>query len=89
MPDAEPYYFRQSAEENVVDIFINDNHPFVAAKATDESGYLMFVRMCVMDAIVEHVARASRSQGIHRNLPRAYEGSAPPRHQGLNQPPPP
>ena len=55
MPDADPYYFRQSAADNVIDIFINDNHPFVAAKAApDESSYLMFVRMCIMDAIVEH-----------------------------------
>jgi len=54
MPDGDPYYFRQSAEDDVIDIFINDNHPFVAAKASDESSYLMFVRMCIMDAIVEH-----------------------------------
>jgi hypothetical protein len=54
MPDADPYFFRQSAKENVIDIFINDNHPFVASKASDESSYVMFVRMCIMDAIVEH-----------------------------------
>jgi hypothetical protein len=54
MPDSDPYFFRQSAEDNVVDIFINDNHPFVVGKATDESSYLMFVRMCIMDAIVEY-----------------------------------
>ena len=54
MPDGDPYYFRQSAADNAIDIFINDNHPFVAAKASDESSYVMFVRMCIMDAIVEH-----------------------------------
>lgn len=59
MPDTERYFFRQSAQSNAIDIFINDNHPFVTA-ITDESSYLMFVRMCVFDAIVEH-------QLLHRN----------------------
>lgn len=54
MSDGDPYFFRQSAADDAIDIFINDNHPFVAAKATDESSYVMFVRMCIMDAIVEH-----------------------------------
>jgi hypothetical protein len=54
MADTEPYFFRQSAQADEIDIFINDNHPFVAAMATDESSYMMFVRMCVFDAIVEH-----------------------------------
>ena len=54
MPEGDPYYFRQSAKDDAIDIFINDNHPFVAAKASDESSYQMFVRMYIMDAIVEH-----------------------------------
>jgi len=53
MSDTERYFFRQSAQSQEIDIFINDNHPFVAAIA-DEASYLMFVRMCVFDAIVEH-----------------------------------
>lgn len=53
MPDTERYFFRQSAQSQQIDIFINDNHPFVTA-IRDESSYLMFVRMCVFDAIVEH-----------------------------------
>src|SRR6266545_614880 len=31
MPESDPYFFRQSAQENEIDIFINDNHPFIAA----------------------------------------------------------
>lgn len=54
MPEADPYFFRQSVQDDAIDIFINDNHPFVAAKATDDSSYVMFVRMCIMDAIVEY-----------------------------------
>jgi hypothetical protein len=54
MPDSDTYFFRQSAQDGEIDIFVNDNHPFVAAMATDEASYLMFVRMCVFDAIVEH-----------------------------------
>jgi hypothetical protein len=54
MPDTDMYFFRQSAQDDEIDIFINDNHPFVAAAAADEPSYLMFVRMCVFDAIVEH-----------------------------------
>jgi hypothetical protein len=54
MPESEPYFFRQSAQRDEIDIFVNDNHPFVARMATDESSYMMFVRMCVFDAIVEH-----------------------------------
>lgn len=60
MPDTEAYFFCQSAEDGEIDIFVNDNHPFVAALGTDESSYLMFVRMCVYDAIVEH-------QLVHRD----------------------
>jgi hypothetical protein len=69
MPDAEPYFFRQSAKDNVIDIFINDNHPFVAAKATDESSYLMFVRMCIMDAIVEHSLLHREAKGFTATFP--------------------
>jgi hypothetical protein len=69
MPDNDPYYFRQSAEDNVIDIFINDNHPFVAAKAIDESSYLMFVRMCVMDAIVEHSLVHHDKKGFTATFP--------------------
>lgn len=53
MPGSDPYYFRQSSEDREVDIFLNDNHPH-ARKITDESDYLMFARMCVIDAITEH-----------------------------------
>ena len=82
MPVNDPYYFRQSAEDNVIDIFINDNHPFVEAKAVDESSYLMFVRMCVMDAIVEHsLLHHDRKELLRRSLP---QGSALARHQGLS-----
>jgi hypothetical protein len=54
MAESERYFFRQSAQRDEIDIFINDNHPFVIAMATDESSYMMFVRMCIYDAIVEH-----------------------------------
>ena len=69
MPDSDPYYFRQSAEDNAIDIFINDNHPFVAAKATDESSYVMFVRMCIMDAIVEHSLVHKEEKGFTATFP--------------------
>jgi Histidine kinase-, DNA gyrase B-, and HSP90-like ATPase len=69
MPDNDPYFFRQSAEDNVIDIFINDNHPFVAAKATDESSYVMFVRMCIMDAIVEHQLLHREAKGFTATFP--------------------
>jgi hypothetical protein len=69
MPDGDPYYFRQSSKDNAIDIFINDNHPFVAAKAGDESSYLMFVRMCVMDAIVEHSLVHHETRGFTATFP--------------------
>ena len=69
MPDSEPYFFRQSAKDNAIDIFINDNHPFVAAKATDESSYVMFVRMCIMDAIVEHSLLHHEAKGFTPTFP--------------------
>jgi hypothetical protein len=69
MPDSEPYFFRQSDKDNVIDIFINDNHPFVAAKATDESSYVMFVRMCIMDAIVEHSLLHREAKGFTPSFP--------------------
>ena len=53
MAPTEPYFFRQSPQSGEVDIFLNDNHPYVL-EVTDESDYLMFARMCVVDAIVEH-----------------------------------
>jgi hypothetical protein len=53
MAQSELYYFRQSADSGEIDIFLNDNHPYVL-EVTDESDYLMFARMCVVDAIVEH-----------------------------------
>lgn len=53
MPGTDPYFFRQSAETGEVDIFLNDNHPY-AEKITDETDYLMYARMCVIDAITEH-----------------------------------
>ena len=54
MPGSDPYFFRQSADTGEVDIFLNDNHPY-AEKITDESDYLMYARMCVVDAITEHL----------------------------------
>jgi hypothetical protein len=54
MAESERYFFRESAQSDEIDIFINDNHPFVITMATDESSYLMFVRMCIYDAIIEH-----------------------------------
>ena len=53
MAPSEPYFFRQSAQDGQVDIFLNDNHPYVL-EVTDESDYLMFARMCVVDAIAEY-----------------------------------
>lgn len=53
MAAAEPYFFRQSATGGEIDIFLNDNHPYVE-EVTDESDYLMYARMCVIDGIVEH-----------------------------------
>ena len=53
MAAAEPYFFRQSAAAGEIDIFLNDNHPYVE-EVTDESDYLMYARMCVIDGIVEH-----------------------------------
>ncbi len=52
-PPSDAYFFRQSAETGVIDIFLNDNHPYVL-EITDESDYLMFARGCVVDAITEH-----------------------------------
>jgi hypothetical protein len=69
MPDSEFYFFRQSAEKDVIDIFINDNHPFVAAKANDESSYLMFVRMAIIDAIVEHSLLHREASGFTPTFP--------------------
>jgi len=54
MPESDPYFFRQSALPDGVDIFINDNHPFLAAHAGSEQAYPVAVRMTVADAIVEH-----------------------------------
>jgi hypothetical protein len=54
MPPSDAYYFRQSAKAGHIDIFLNDNHPYVL-EVTDDSDYLMFARMCVVDAIVEHL----------------------------------
>src|SRR5581483_1431364 len=54
MPESDPYFFRQSAKPNEVDIFINDNHPFLAAQSGSEQAYPVAVRMTVADAIVEH-----------------------------------
>jgi hypothetical protein len=53
MAASEPYFFRQSATGGEIDIFLNDNHPYVE-EVTDESDYLMYARMCVIDAITEH-----------------------------------
>jgi hypothetical protein len=53
MAATEPYFFRQSAEAGQIDIFLNDNHPFIL-QMTDESDYLMYARMSVVDAMVEH-----------------------------------
>ena len=53
MAPTEPYFFRQSPATGEIDIFLNDNHPFIA-QMTDESDYLMYARMAVVDAIVEH-----------------------------------
>jgi hypothetical protein len=53
MAAAEPYFFRQSASDGEIDIFLNDNHPYVE-EVTDESDYLMYARMCIIDGIVEH-----------------------------------
>jgi hypothetical protein len=69
MPDNDPYFFRQSAKDGMIDIFINDNHPFVAAKAGDESSYVMFVRMCIMDAIVEHSLVHHEAKGFTATFP--------------------
>jgi hypothetical protein len=54
MPESDAYFFRQSAQENKIDIFINDNHPFMAAQAEDEAAYPVAVRMTIADAVVEH-----------------------------------
>lgn len=53
MSPTEAYFFRISSQPDMIDIFLNDNHPYVLA-ITDESDYLMYVRMCVVDAITEH-----------------------------------
>lgn len=53
MPATDAYFFRQSAASNEIDIFINDNHPYVL-EVTDDSDYLMYARMCAIDAITEH-----------------------------------
>lgn len=55
MPDSDAYFICESSADNAIDIFINDNHPFVQGKANQgEADYKMFVRLAVMDAIVEH-----------------------------------
>jgi hypothetical protein len=54
MSEEERYFLSESPQRDEVDIFINDNHPFVTEIATDEASYMMYVRMCVYDAIVEH-----------------------------------
>ncbi len=69
MPDTDAYFFRQSAKDGEIDIFINDNHPFVAAMATSEPSYLMFVRMCVFDAIVEHQLLHREGHGFSASFP--------------------
>lgn len=53
MPATDQYFFRQSSDPKLIDIFVNDNHQYVGA-ITDESDYHMYVRMCVVDAITEH-----------------------------------
>ncbi len=68
MSDSEAYFFRQSPQDEQIDIFVNDNHPYVAASASDEASYLMFVRMCVFDAIVEHQL-THREQGFDATFP--------------------
>lgn len=69
MATGDPYFFRQSADDDVIDIFINDNHPFVAATTKDDSSYLMFFRMCIMDAIVEHSLVHREAQGFTATFP--------------------
>jgi hypothetical protein len=54
MDELERYFLRESAKHDEIDIFINDNHPFVNEMVKDETSYMMYVRMCVIDAIVEH-----------------------------------
>ena len=69
MPDSDTYFFRQSAQDGEIDIFINDNHPFVAALGASDSSYLMFVRMCVFDAIVEHQLVHREQKGFDARFP--------------------
>ena len=78
MPPSDAYFFRQSAGDGVIDIFLNDNHPYVL-EITDESDYLMFARMCVVDAIAEHFlvhhpgeVRANLPGRIKDNLLRGF-----------------
>jgi hypothetical protein len=61
MAPTEPYFFRQSADTGEIDIFLNDNHPFIL-QMTDESDYLMYARMVVTDAIVEHFLTHHRGE---------------------------
>src|SRR5262249_39991699 len=61
MAPTEPYFFRQSADRGEIEIFINDNHPFML-QMTDETDYLMYARMAVVDAIVEHFLTHHRGE---------------------------
>lgn len=57
-PAERKYMTFVSSEENAVDVFINDNHPFVYRDiATDAGKYETYVKTCVYDALAEYIAR--------------------------------
>ncbi len=60
---AERYFIQQSPQENHIDIFINDSHPYAAAAAeATPQEYPMYARLCVYDAITEYFLVNHRNQ---------------------------
>jgi hypothetical protein len=57
MADTRRYMTHQSPEDNSLDIFINDNHPFVIREIEGPDAYEVYTKMCVYDALAEWMAR--------------------------------
>ncbi|HEU4456693.1 MAG TPA: ATP-binding protein [Longimicrobium sp.] len=57
-PQERKYMTFVSSEMNAIDVFINDNHPFVHRDiAGDPQKYETYVKACVYDALAEWIAR--------------------------------
>ena len=77
------YMWHFSPDTNCIDIFINDNHPFVFREIESTGAYEVYTKFCVYDALAEWL---SRRLSVVRADTFPHYKDALMRGPGLNQP---